>query len=120
MTKTRALTKRAQYREVYTRGIARSDEFVMIKALANHLEYSRYGFSVNKPLGKAVLRNHIKRLLKEIARIMSIRSGWDIVFIARHGVVEADYYQLRQSVEKLLFRSGLLMTKNEVANTKIN
>jgi ribonuclease P protein component len=92
----------------------------MIKALANNLECSRFGFSVNKPLGKAVVRNRIKRLLKEVARIMPIQSGWDIVFIARHSAVQADYYQLRQSVEKLLLRAGLLMTKNEVASTKIN
>ncbi len=120
MTKAGALTKRAQYREVYTRGMARSNEFVMIKALVNNLEFSRYGFSVNKPLGKAVVRNRIKRLLKEIVRVTSIQSGWDIVFIARYGAVEADYYQLKQLVEKLLFRAELLMTKNEVASVKIN
>jgi len=120
MAKVWALTKRAQYQKVYELGIARSNKFVMIKALVNNLEFSRYGFSVNKPLGKAVVRNRIKRLLKEIVRAAPIRSGWDIVFIARHGAVEADYYQLKQSVEKLLFRAELLMTKNEVASTEIN
>lgn len=120
MTKVGALTKRAQYRKVYDFGMVQSDRFVMIKALRNNLELSRYGFSVSKSLGKAVVRNRTKRLLKEIVRVVPIRLGWDIVFIARHGAVKSDYYQVKESVEKLLLRAGLLMTKNEMASTKIN
>jgi ribonuclease P protein component len=119
MTKAWALTKRAQYQKVYNRGMARGDKVVMMKALANNLDLSRYGFSVNKPLGKAVVRNRIKRLLKEITRSMPIKPGWDIVFIARSGAVEIDYYQLKQSIEKLLARADLLMTKNEMVSTEI-
>jgi len=99
--------------------MARGDKVVMMKALANNLDLSRYGFSVNKPLGKAVVRNRIKRLLKEITRSIPIKPGWDIVFIARSGAVEIDYYQLKQSIEKLLARADLLMTKNEVVSTEI-
>ena len=119
MIKAWALTKRAQYQKVYNRGMARGDKVVMMKALANNLDLSRYGFSVNKPLGKAVVRNRIKRLLKEITRSIPIKPGWDIVFIARSGAVEIDYYQLKQSIEKLLARADLLMTKNEVVSTEI-
>ena len=92
----------------------------MIKAVVNNLELSRYGFSVNKPLGKAVVRNRIKRLLKEIVRSLPIKSGWDIVFIARRGAIEADYYQLKQSIERLLIRADLLMIKNEMVSAEIN
>lgn len=120
MTRVWALTKRAQYQKVYELGMAKGDKVVMIKAVINNLELSRYGFSVNKPLGKAVVRNRIKRLLKEIVRSLPIKSGWDVVFIARRGAIEADYYQLEQSIERLLIRSDLLMIKHEMANTEIN
>ena len=120
MAKVWALTKRAQYQKVYELGIARSNKFVMIKALVNNLEFSRYGFSVNKPLGKAVVRNRIKRLLKEIVRAAPIRSGWDIVFIARQGAVETDYHQFKKSVEKLLMQADLLLDNNEAFSIRIN
>ncbi len=93
---------------------------VVVKSLANGLEFSRYGFSVNKPLGKAVIRNRVRRLLKEIVRSMPIKQGWDIVFIARQGAVDADYHQLNESVEKLLIRADLLLNKNEVVSTGVN
>jgi len=105
---------------VYELGLAKGDKVVMIKAITNNLTLSRYGFSVSKPLGKAVVRNRIKRLLKEIVRSLPISAGWDIVFVARRGAIETDYYQLKQSIERLLVRADLLMIKNEVASTEIN
>jgi ribonuclease P protein component len=120
MAKRWALTKRAQYQRVYASGIARGDNLISVKVLMNGLAFSRCGFSVNKPLGKAVVRNHVKRLLKEIVRLMPIKPGWDIVFIARRGAVEADYHQLTKSVEKLLMRADLLMNKNEMVSAQIN
>ena len=120
MAKKWALTKRAQYQRVYELGVAKWDRIVMIKAVANDLAFSRYGFSISKTLGKAVVRNRVKRLLKEIVRTLPIKSGWDVVFIARRGAVKADYYQLGQSIEKLLLRADLLVIKNEMASTEIN
>jgi ribonuclease P protein component len=120
MSKIWALTKRAQYQKVYGLGVAKGDRLVVVKSLANGLEFSRYGFSVNKPLGKAVIRNRVRRLLKEIVRSMPIKQGWDIVFIARQGAVDADYHQLNESVEKLLIRADLLLNKNEVVSTGVN
>jgi ribonuclease P protein component len=120
MIRERALTKRAQYQMVYGSGVAWSDKLLMIKILPNGFAFSRYGFSVNKPLGKAVTRNRIKRLLKELARLTPIKQGWDIVFIARRGSVEANYYQLKQTLEKLLLRAGLLMSNDEAFSSKIN
>src|SRR4030042_1239283 len=56
-----------------------------LKALPNELEFSRCGFSVAKDVGKAVVRNRVRRLLREVVRITSIKHGWEIVFIARPG-----------------------------------
>ena len=92
----------------------------MIKTLTNGLEYSRFGFSVNKTVGKAVARNRVRRLLKEIVRSLPIKSGWDVVFIARPKAVNMDYHQLRESVDALLIRADLLVNKDEVVSTKVN
>ena len=120
MVRNWALKKRAQYQKVYKFGIAWGDKLVVIKAFTNGLEFSRYGFSVSKSLGKAVTRNRTRRLLKEIVRTTKIRSGWDIVFIARKDIIKVDYHRLKKSIERLLFRADLLVEKNEVASTGVN
>lgn len=104
---------------VYKSGKAWVDNLIVIRALPNGCEYSRYGFSVTKNIGKAVVRNHIKRLLKEISRNISVKSGWDIVIIARPEAVNANYGQLVKSMETLLFRAKLI-NKDEAVRAGAN
>ncbi len=103
-----ALTKRAQYVSVYRQGSTYIDNLIVMKVLPNKLNLSRYGFSVTKKVGKAVQRNRLRRLLREIMRLKLIEPGWDIVLIARSEAVAAGYHQLGESVARLLGRAQLL------------
>lgn len=102
------LTNRAQYTLVYRQGKVWANSLVVMKAMPNGFSLSRYGFSVTKKVGKAVQRNRLKRLLKEIMRMQSLKSGWDIVFIARFVAANADYHKLERAVTNLLTRAQLL------------
>jgi len=104
----RFLTNRAQYTLVYRQGKVWATSLLVIKAMPNSLSLSRYGFSVTKKVGKAVQRNRLKRLFREIMKLQSLRPGWDIVLIARPVAVNADYHQLERAVTKLLARAQLL------------
>ena len=108
MKESQALTERAQYALVYQRGRAWADSLLAMKALPNELSLSRFGFSVTKKVGKAVQRNRLKRLLREITRVQLIEPGWDIVFIVRPAAVTADYHQMEKIVIELLTRAQLL------------
>jgi ribonuclease P protein component len=102
------LTKPVQYAYVYNEGSSWVNNLLVMKATPNALEYSRYGFSVSKRVGTAVVRNRTKRLLREILRAIPLKEGWDIVFIARNSAAHADYRELSATVEKLLSRARLV------------
>lgn len=88
---------------------------LVLCALPNDLEHSRFGFSVSHWVGQAVVRNRAKRLMREATRLRQgdIEEGWDLVFIARHPIREANFKQVDQAVEQLLRRAGLLKVTSE-------
>lgn len=74
----------------------------------NSLPYNRYGFSVSKKIGNAVVRNKMRRRLKEIIRTqVKLKNGYDIIFIARQNSKEANYEILKNSVFHLLKKTKL-------------
>ena len=114
------LTKSAQYALVYKQGSSWVSSLMVMKALPNGLSLSRYGFSVSKRVGKAVTRNRVKRLLREILRLAPLEPGWDIIFIARPAAATTRYAELKKSVENLLSRAKLLTGNYEGIRLKTN
>jgi ribonuclease P protein component len=60
-----------------------------------------------------VVRNKIKRRLREILRQTDLPPGWDIIMIARNPAAKADFTTLGSTVEDLLERAGMLLGGNE-------
>ena len=107
------LTKRAQFGLVHDKGSSWVSKVVVMKALPNGLDLSRYGFVVSSHVGKAAVRNRVKRLFREALRQIPLQPGWDIIFIARFPAARANYASLGKSVRGLLFRAGLLVGEYE-------
>ena len=113
------IRKTAQYAVVYGEGRLWANSLLVVKALPNGLALSRYGFSISRRVGKAVTRNRVKRLLREILRASPIEIGWDVVVIARPATAAIDYDSLSKAVRDLLLRAGLLrMLEEQVSSTR--
>lgn len=107
MKREKHLTKPKQFTLVYDEGITQKDRYLVLKARPNQLGFSRYGISVSKRIGNAVIRNKAKRILREILRLSSLCPGWDIILIARRPAAERNYHQLSKSVVELLSRAHI-------------
>ncbi len=110
------LTSSQRFSELYQEGRGWANSHLVLKALPNGLGYTRFGLVAGKRVGKAVVRNTVKRRLREILRSTPAQPGWDMVFIARTRAPQANYQQLKAAAEDLLRRARLLdaaTTRNE-------
>lgn len=74
----------------------------------NNTERCRVGISVSKKLGNAVKRNKIRRRLRaSIMRHLETISGYDLVFVARPAITDADFSMISGAVKKILARSQI-------------
>jgi ribonuclease P protein component len=115
----RYLKKNSQFNLVYDEGQSWTGKEIVLKALSNGLNSTRFGFVISHRLGKALVRNRLKRRLREIARQTPVQPGWDIILIARIPATEKDYQGLEKSVKKLLLKSGLIR-ENEGNSLRTN
>lgn len=109
------LTERARFQQIRRNGDCWSDRLLVICVLPNDLPISRFGFSVSKRVGGAVVRNQVRRRVREVVRrqLSAIVAGYDVVFVARTPVAQAGYSQIKASVDGLLCRASLMSVESE-------
>lgn len=102
--KLTTLKKAKEFRNIYQKGKSVADKYMVIYIKKNDMNnYPRFGFSISKKVGKAVHRNRVRRLLKEITRKYQpvLLKDVDIVFIARSPIVNATLRDLEDSFLRL-------------------
>jgi len=98
------LVRRGEFDAVYRAGKRRSSSHFTVFFRANALPQSRFGVSIKKALGGAVVRNRIRRRLREIMRCHrgEIPAGWDIVIHPKSAVAKAPFASLTTDLLRLL------------------
>ena len=83
---------------------------LVLYARKNHSCENRVGITVSKKLGGAVIRNRVRRRLREVYRLNEeqFTSGWDIVVVARSRSIKADFVTLTDAYLSLAKKAGLL------------
>ena len=97
------------FRRLYrTNGYANS--LMVLYARKNRTEGNRVGITVSKKLGHAVVRNRVRRRLREIYRLNEqlVTPGWDIVIVALSKAVGASFPALTKAYLSLAAKAGFL------------
>ena len=97
------------FRRLYSTA-GQANGYLVLYARPNRSCSNRVGITVSKKLGKAHIRNRVRRRLREIYRLNEERfaPGWDIVVVARSRCISADFTRLTDAYRALAEKAGIL------------
>jgi ribonuclease P protein component len=83
---------------------------MVLYARKNRTGTNRVGITVSKKLGHAVVRNRVRRRLREVYRLNESRfqPGWDIVVVARSRCISASFQEIVNAYLTLAHKAGIL------------
>lgn len=96
------------FRRLYaTSGQANS--YLVLYARRNRTGSNRIGITVSKKLGHAVVRNRVRRRIREVYRLNEekFQPGWDIVVVARSRAISCDFGALTNAFLSLAKKAGI-------------
>ena len=104
-----------EFRRIYRKGKSVVSPYMVLYCQKNRQGRTRLGVTVSTKLGKAVVRNRVRRRFRELWRLHKEQmiSGWDIILVARVRAVEAPYQKLDKVYSMLLREAGLLREDGE-------
>ena len=88
--------------------------FFILSLAPNTLGYNRYGFITVKRLGKAVVRNRARRVLRESIRLLHPRlnPGFDFVVVGRPAMLGQSQTAIQDALQELMRRARLIMNED--------
>lgn len=111
MKKTKMLKKNYEFRKVLTKGKYYSGKYIECFVLKNNTNYNFLGLAISTKIGKAVVRNHIKRLIRENYKNieLSIKEGYSIVFLFKKkaNAKEANFYDIKEDIKIIINKAEL-------------
>ncbi|VBB07480.1 bacterial ribonuclease p protein component signature [Lucifera butyrica] len=112
LCKQNLLRKNKNFQNVYKTGKSYANRLAVLYVVSNGTENRRIGFAAGKKLGSAVIRNRVKRLLREAYRLnqFQVTPGVDMVLVGRQVMVKADYEAVSKAFIDLCTRAKIWET----------
>lgn len=104
------LRRSEDFRSCYSKGRIFKSGVAVLHVLPNGLPYTRVGFSVSKRVGKAVMRNRVRRRLQAIMQDCELKPGFDVVIAARVRAKDLSFAEINQGVRSLLSKARLMVS----------
>ena len=114
MKKKHRIKKNDEFQAVFQKGKSNANrQFVVYQLDKEEQPNFRIGLSVSKKIGNAVVRNRIKRMVRQAITELKdeIASGKDFVIIARKPCAEMTYEEVKKSLIHVFKRSGMIRIK---------
>ena len=111
LTKENRLKKKSDFEKVFKGGKGLKEDFLILRFKKNRLKEPRFGFVVSQKVSKkAVVRNKVKRRLREAVRglLQRVKNGIDAVIIALPETQAKNFQEVERAMEKLLKKAGVL------------
>ena len=111
---TQALKQNFEFKRLYRRGKNEVGPYVAVYSMKNGKEINRLGITTGGKLGKAVVRNTVRRRIKEAYRLSEqrMKCGYDIVVVARGRSATADYQRIEKDLINRLNNLGVIREKS--------
>ncbi|MCR5842759.1 MAG: ribonuclease P protein component [Oscillospiraceae bacterium] len=109
------LKKNSDFRRLYTKGKSAATPYLVLYCRKNRTDHNRAGYTVSTKLGHAVVRNRVRRRLREIVRLNAdaVKPGYDLVLVARSRAVDAEYKKLERAYLTACGKLELLRKETE-------
>lgn len=114
------LKHRRQFQEIYNNGTKLVLDNLIVFYIKNESSHDRHiGVAVTKKIGKAVVRNRIKRQFKEMyfAMLPDVHPGYDIVFVARKSICDALFWNVYEEIKHGLTACGIMRAYSDSSNS---
>ena len=104
------LRKQSDFSRVYKQGKSRGSRFAVILYKRNGLKFTRTAFVASKKVGNSVQRNRSRRLMRAAYRAVepNVKSGYDIIFVARAAINGCKEPEVERQLKKTLEGAGIL------------
>lgn len=103
------LKKRYQFNYVYKSGEHFSANHIVLYVTSSKTKNLKVGLAVTKKVGHAVVRNRVRRQLREIIRtqIPMLKQNYNIIVVAKDNITQASFSELTNEFNKLIHKAGL-------------
>lgn len=120
MKKRFRIRNHLEFQRLYQEGRSFANKAAVLYVMQGKCATARVGFAAGRKLGKAVVRNRVKRRMREAVRQLwpQVRPGVELLVIARAGALAMDFVEIRRRIADLLQRARVLAAEGRLDTSR--